>query len=143
MGRPTSLTKQVHATLVQALTMGSTRELACQAAGISHETLRQWLMRGTAEKSGIYAAFVADLSRAEGQRVTTWLTLIENAAADGDWRAAAWKLERLYPHLFSKAATEVPAMLEAILAKLPKEVALQVLEAAGVLAEGAPEAIEA
>lgn len=136
MARPLKLTPAVADTIVKAISLGSSRTLACQGAGIDDSTVRYWLLRAQKDSTGPYASFAQRLSRAEASRVALWLGHIEEAAKQGSWQAAAWKLERLYPHLFSKAATEVPAMLQAILSKLPQEVALQVLEAAGVLNNG-------
>jgi hypothetical protein len=36
-----------------------------------------------------------------------WLAKIEAAANEGAWQAAAWKLERRYPHEYGRSAVEV------------------------------------
>ncbi len=35
-----------------------------------------------------------------------WLAKIEKAASDGAWQAAAWKLERRYPHVYGRVVNE-------------------------------------
>jgi transposase len=95
-GRKTKLTPEVQAKIVQALGVGTTREHACQFAGIDHSSLYNWIKKGEAGRSP-YVEFVEALKNAEGQAVVGWMALIDSAARSGNWQAAAWKLERRYP----------------------------------------------
>ena len=95
-GRKTKLTPDVQAKIVQALGVGTTREHAYQYAGISHDAFYHWLKQGEAGKSP-YTEFYAAVKNAEGQAVVGWMALIDSAARNGNWQAAAWKLERRYP----------------------------------------------
>jgi cell wall assembly regulator SMI1 len=45
---------------------------------------------------------LARLDAAEGQAVIRWLEQIEHAAMQGNWQAAAWKLERRYPDQYGR-----------------------------------------
>jgi hypothetical protein len=92
------LSPDVKDRLLEAIRLGATYELACQYAGIS----RQSLLRYRKD-----VAFVTELEKAEGQAVVGWLAKIEKAASDGEWTAAAWKLERRYPELYGRRVQEV------------------------------------
>lgn len=91
------LTPDVKERLLQAIRLGATYELACQYAGITRETLRRYRQN---------MAFMAEVEKAEGQAVIGWLAKIEKAASDGEWTAAAWKLERRYPELYGRRIQE-------------------------------------
>lgn len=74
--------------------MGSTYELAASYAGISYQTFLDW------QKSK--SEFLDTVKLAEGKAAVKWLSVIEQAANDGTWQAAAWKLERRYPNQYGK-----------------------------------------
>jgi hypothetical protein len=84
--------------LTEAISLGSTRKLAAQYAGIDEDTLRAWEKR--------YPEFKASLREAEGRAVVGWLAKIEKAANDGTWQAAAWKLERLHAEDYGRTVSE-------------------------------------
>jgi hypothetical protein len=84
--------------LTEAISLGSTRKLAAQYAGIDEDTLRAWEKR--------YPEFKASLLEAEGRAVVGWLAKIEKAANDGTWQAAAWKLERLHAEDYGRTVSE-------------------------------------
>jgi len=87
-------TPEVERRLLEALRVGSTFRLAAAYAGIDHATLYRWL-----EKD---ATLATRIKEAEGAAVVGWLAKIEKAASDGNWQAAAWKLERRYPEDFGR-----------------------------------------
>lgn len=103
MGRPSKLTEETKKRLFQAIQLGCTYEHACDFAGISYQTMRNWIKKGEKATKGKFFDFVADLKKAEGKAVVGWLAHIEKAAKEGTWQAAAWKLERRYPKLWGKA----------------------------------------
>ena len=84
--------------ILDAVAIGAIRTLACKYAGIDLDTLNRW------EKK--YPAFHAQMVEAEGRAGIGWLAKIEKAANDGDWRAAAYKLEKLYPDEYGKSVQE-------------------------------------
>lgn len=92
-GRPTKLTPDVHKRIVDAVATGNYYEAACGYAGVSYQTLRNWIQRGEAAKSGRYFEFLEALTRAEAQcevrMVAQW-----QAAMPEDWRAIRDFLER-------------------------------------------------
>lgn len=89
MARKSKYTPDVIQRLTMAIGLGATYELACGYAGITYETFREWIKTKVGFSDVIKAA--------EGQAATKWLAKIEQAASEGNWQAAAWKLERRYP----------------------------------------------
>lgn len=99
MARKTKYTPETVGKLTQAIQMGATYDLACKYAGISHETFAEW--RNTKPE------FLEAVKEAEGRAVVGWLAKIEKAANDGNWQAAAWKLERRYPQEYGRRVNEI------------------------------------
>lgn len=86
--------------------MGSTYEMACNFAGISYQTFRNWMMGGE-KGTGKYADLYQAVKQAEGRAAVGWLAKIEKAANEGHWQAAAWKLERRYPREYGRTTVDV------------------------------------
>lgn len=107
MGRPTKLTPEVQQRIVQAIQMGATYELACKYGGVSYDAFNEWRNKGDAASTGVYRQFCDAINDAEGKAAVSWLAKIEKAATDGAWQAAAWKLERRYPHDYGKQVQEI------------------------------------
>lgn len=85
--------------LLEGISKGASYEHACNYAGISYQTFRNWMQEGENAKSGKKLAFFEDVKRAEAEAVMSWLDDID--AADS-WQAKAWKLERRYPKVYGK-----------------------------------------
>ena len=112
-GRPSKLNEDTKGRLLQAIRLGCTYDKACSFAGISYQTLRNWIKRGEQATKGQYFDFVDELKKAEASAVVGWLAHIEKAAKEGTWQAAAWKLERRYPREWGKGeraddSSEIP-----------------------------------
>ncbi len=89
--------------LVFALSKGASRKHAALYAGINPMTLATWMrleLQGDTRYYGLNDA----LQMAESQAVMSDLDAINSAKLD-DWRAAAWKLERMYPDEYGKRTT--------------------------------------
>ena len=99
-GRPSKLTAQVIADLETAIRLGASDQDACGYAGIDRSTYYKWMQRGQRETKGEYVDFVDRVTRARTRGKVTLLATIEQAAKNGDWRAAAWKLERRDPSAY-------------------------------------------
>lgn len=109
--------------LEQALRQGASIKDACKYAGISHSTFHKWKNLAQHEDApDEYLAFLDRITRARSRAQVGLLAMIEKAAKGGDWRAAAWKLERIWPHLFGRVdraeakpeeTDEVPTMVTA------------------------------
>lgn len=98
MARRSKYTDDVVQRLTDAIRLGATYAMACSYAGITFETFNQW--------RNAKPAFSDLVKEAEGDAVVQWLTKIEQAANDGNWQAAAWKLERRYPHDYGRTVHE-------------------------------------
>jgi transposase len=88
MARPTKYTPDVVQRITEAIRLGATYELACQYAGINYMTFNRWM--------DSKSEFCEAVKAAEGKGAIQWLAVIEKAAKEGTWQAAAWKLERRY-----------------------------------------------
>lgn len=86
----------------QALSIGCTYPLACDAAGWKYRTYREWMVKAE-DGDPKYADLPGTVSRARAKRAMRWLASIEKAAAV-DWKAAAWKLERLEREEYGREA---------------------------------------
>lgn len=120
MARPTKLTPNTQKQITQALRMGATYDLACKFAGISYQSFRNWITRAEDELTRVsentrasirkgeqpYIELFEAVQKAEGDAAIGWLAKIEKAANEGNWQAAAWKLERRYSKHYNRNHTE-------------------------------------
>lgn len=88
--------REVGEKILFAFSIGATTSLALKFAGASTKGFKKWKELA---KRGIepYAAFVKELNKVRGIRAVKWLGLIEEAAEEGKWQAAAWKLSHCEP----------------------------------------------
>lgn len=107
MGRPTKLTPETQKRIVDGIRMGATYELASQYGGVAYNTFNEWMKAGEGAQSGRYRDFYEAVKKAEGEAAIGWLAKIEKAASDGEWQAAAWKLERRYPQNYGRQVQEI------------------------------------
>lgn len=123
MGRPTKLTPEIHADIVERLGNGAFREQAAAAAGIDQSTFRRWMVRAE-EGEEPYASFAADVMIADAKAEGKWSEVIVRAgydAGEGDWKAHAWLLEHKFPKRWGlRLKVEVAEELGDFLAKLEK-----------------------
>ena len=95
MGRPSKLTPEVQDRIVQAIAAGNYLEVAAAYAGIGKTTLYRWLEHADDPKSDDrYRHFREAVESARAQAEVRNVALIQKAANDGTWQAAAWHLER-------------------------------------------------
>ena len=98
MGRKPKLNKEIQEKICIALRGGAYIETAAAFAGVSKVSLYNWLKLGArAERSNIYSKFANAVERAMASSEMSDLTTISKAAKNGNWQAAAWRLERKYP----------------------------------------------
>ena len=71
--------------------------------------------------------FMESIKRANAQSIVNRVALIARAADSGNWRAAAWLLERMAPESFGKNSTRAPEVGAQTLEK-PQGVSIQKLE---------------
>lgn len=95
-GRPTKLTPEVQEKIVQAIRAGAYIETAAAYAGVNKQTLYNWMKRGNQQRSGKYRRFLDAVEKALADAEMRDLLIITKAA-EVDWKAAAWRLERKFP----------------------------------------------
>lgn len=64
--------------------------------GIDKSTWYRWLSEGETAKSGLKKEFYDTVKKAEKEAIARNVALIQRAAQEGNWQAAAWWLERKY-----------------------------------------------
>ncbi len=108
-GRPVKLTEEIIQRFLTAIKLGCPKKDACGAAGIAETTLYKWMEWADSERrdAARYADFRERIKIAEGEATQNWLAIIEKAARDGSWQAAAWKLERRRGMFVPRVRTEV------------------------------------
>lgn len=87
---------------------------ACRGAGISPSTGHRWKGRGATaleelesvgsvpKGESVFAKFTEGAQTAQADTIMEAVSIIRGAAREGDWRAAAWFLERAYPSKWGK-----------------------------------------
>jgi hypothetical protein len=89
VGRPTKRTPEREQRLLDALRAGNTRLHAARYAGVGENTFGDWLRH--------FRDFRDLVEKAEADAIVRHVANIAKAAADGQWTASAWWLERRYP----------------------------------------------
>jgi hypothetical protein len=101
-GRQTKLTPELQDRILAALRAGNYQETAAVYGGISRDTFYYWLERGRDEPESIYSDFSDAVEKAKADAEVRDVALIDKAAHDGSWQAAAWKLERKFPNKWGR-----------------------------------------
>jgi len=110
MARATSLTDELREAIERELATGASQAVVRQRTGVSERSLRRWLREGKVVKREPDAPPPIDeslplserLARAEPGLVATLIA----AAGRGEWRPAAWLLERAWPERWSRREAE-------------------------------------
>ena len=100
MARPTKMNPRIRQAICEALRCGNTRQAAAEAAGVDRDTLRRWIRRGEQDNEGTFKAFYGALTRAEAEAEQEAVSVVKGAFMAGEWRAAAWWLERRRPESY-------------------------------------------
>lgn len=89
--------------LVAALRAGNYVETACAYAGIGTSTYYRWLQEAEKDDAPDYLRDLRDaVESARAAAIVRNVKLIQDAAANGSWQAAAWWLERSQPHMWGR-----------------------------------------
>ena len=112
-GAPTKLNESVKKRVLYAIEKGCTYELAANFGGISYTTFNNWMNLGKVQidkpedETDDYFDFYSQVKLSEGKSAVFWLDKIDESAKNGQWQAAAWKLERRYPQWYGKTVQEI------------------------------------
>lgn len=144
-GRPTKLNAARLESICNAIIAGATYEAAAQYAGIDYQTLRNWMKQGEQDaaqnlETGFFEFFEA-LSTANARAQVNFALNIKDAAEKGDWRAAAWMLERRFakqygPRVGTLDEKSLDDAIESELARMVGERQAQVVGTAARAASG-------
>ena len=103
-GRPTALTEEVGNRIIAAIQRGAYMETAAQFAGIAPGTLHAWMKKAAKLRDSDLPViqpenqrlveFHEAIQRALAESEVRDVNVIDQAAQQGQWQAAAWKLER-------------------------------------------------
>jgi hypothetical protein len=100
--------------LIQALQGGNYIEHACHYADLHPSTVYRWLERGRNEKQAQeqgnpetkselpYVELCDAIEKARASAIVANVTIIQQAARNGQWQAAAWWLERSLPNQYGR-----------------------------------------
>ena len=94
------------ALLLEAAKRGLPKNRAAALAGVSRTALYSVLVKGEAQRTGKYRLFYDEYKQAEAQGISDLLNRIDTAA-DKQWQAAAWLLERCHPDEFARPETRI------------------------------------
>ena len=95
-GRPSKLTDPLVELLVQALSGGNFRDVACDYAGIGRRTVADWMAAGKRLPKSRFGAFRRRVLQAERSAEIRCVALVLSAAKV-DARHAEWFLARKFP----------------------------------------------
>ena len=103
-GRPSKLTPEVQAKIIEGILSCLPQASAAKLAGISEKTFYNWVQRGKTETKGRYFEFVQALKTAEEQAQKN---LVDNIKRDDyqktrGWQRWAWILERRWPERWAQ-----------------------------------------
>lgn len=105
-GRRDLYTAEVHSKIIKALEAGAFKVHAAWYSGISDKTLELWLRKGIRGEAP-YAKLYEDVQEAISKDAVRNQGAISAAAIGehkGDWKAAAWNLEKKHPRLYGSMA---------------------------------------
>jgi len=100
MANKTKLTPEVQEKILLHLRVGAYMETAAACAGISKDTLYEWLRKG-ANGQKPYAEFADKVHRAVAESESRDLATVLKASQK-QWTAAAWRLERRFPEKYGR-----------------------------------------
>lgn len=109
-GRPSKLTPEIQEEILRVIKSGNYIETACAYVGINKTTFYDWLRKGAREKERVaqnpkarvkkdlqkYVDFSNAVDKALAQAEIRDVAIIGKAAEE-NWQAAAWRLERKFP----------------------------------------------
>lgn len=100
IGRPTKCTPQLRDAIVLAIKAGNYAQVAAVHAGIAPSTYFKWMASGKSGQAP-YKEFMDAIHAAEAFAETRAMAIVSSAMS-GDWKAAAWYLERKFQDRWSR-----------------------------------------
>ena len=128
MARPAKLTPELTEEITTYIRDGNSPTVSATLVGISPSTYFNWMSKGS-NLEPRFMEFLESIKRANAQSIVNQVAHIARAADGGNWRAAAWLLERKAPESFGKKCTRAPEVDTQTLEK-PLKISIQKLEEA-------------
>lgn len=105
--KPVKLTPEVHKLIVDAVSSGAFFGDAAAYAGVTRQTLHNWMKRGRKQKRGKYKDLVKDIDKARADLKVGVVKEIVNQTKR-DWKAGMTWLQKVdYDHYGDRAKIEV------------------------------------
>ena len=101
MARPLKLTPKLTQEISTYIRDGNSPTISATLVGISPSTYFNWMSKGSNQEPR-FMEFLESIKRANAQSIVNRVAHIARAADGGNWRAAAWLLERISPESFGK-----------------------------------------
>jgi hypothetical protein len=95
------ITPEIVEQITNAVRAGNYIDVAAAYVGVHRDTLYTWMKKGRVATSGPYYEFVAKLDQALAAAEVRDVALI-GKAAEREWTAAAWRLERKHPDRYGR-----------------------------------------
>lgn len=105
-GRPSKLTDSLIVQFATLIAGGYSIARTCAKLDVGQATYTEWMQRAQTNEEP-YATLAASVQRAKADRTQALYEKVV-CAADQDWKAAAWLLERTAPDEFAKRSTDAP-----------------------------------
>lgn len=96
MARRTKLSEELIKEAYEMVASGNYIKDVYPILGIGEVTWYRWLREGEIAKSGLKRQFWQAIKKAEKEAIIKNVAVIQKAAEEGNWQAAAWWLERRY-----------------------------------------------
>ena len=96
MARRTKLSEELIKEAYELVASGNYIKDVYPILGIGEVTWYRWLREGEIAKSGLKRQFWQSIKKAEKEAIIKNVAVIQKAAEEGNWQAAAWWLERKY-----------------------------------------------
>lgn len=120
------MTPEVQTLILEGIRLGLTRERSCNYAGVSVPIFYAFQAKNR--------EFQDEVKRAESRCQAFHLLKIRKAAAEGQWQASGWMLERKWPEEFGKVDRHLIRMQQTT-APLPEQYIQAINRALGVRGE--------
>lgn len=109
-GRPSKLSYERQEKIAGWIEQGRSMTSAARMAGVSPETVFNWMDRGRDEEEGEYNDFFNRITRAKGEGEEYYMrSIVEMAKEEGDHRFLASLMKQRFPEAWSEAETGVDA----------------------------------
>jgi predicted DNA-binding protein YlxM (UPF0122 family) len=134
-GRPTKLTIELMNEIAQYLRAGNYIETTAALVGINRDSIYEWIKRGNKEqerlsknprakirkKEAIFVEFTDTVKKSQAQSEAMLVGLI-GQAAQKNWTAAAWRLERKFPDKWGRTERNVATAQDDPVKELAKQI---------------------